>query len=355
MIGNPLFQTLLVGIILALVLVFSARKKHTTEILPLQTTQELKGFAILVILLGHVAYGFLAHQTFLFPMSVFAGMGVDLFLFLSGFGLAVSALHRPLTLKEFYTKRLSKIFLSLWIILIFFLALDFLVLHRTYPLTEISLSFFGIFPRADLWQNINSPLWYITFILFYYITFPFIFRKSHPARSGIMFFLLTAFVLMLPLPVYAEVQNLYSLHALAFPLGVAATVCLSYFSRWEKISLQKGLKVFVPTVAFALLVYLGIHSGVGKGIVVEQAVSLVLVFLVLVIFVVKRIEFRFLTFLGRYSHEVYLIHWPLLARYDFFFQHFSAGVATIFSLVLFLGFGFLLSLLLKKLPLYSEK
>lgn len=355
MIGDPLSQTFLVGIVLAFLLLFSARKKQSSEFFPVQTTQELKGFAILAILFGHIAYAFLQHQTFLFPLSVFAGMGVDLFLFLSGFGLALSAIRKPLTLKEFYKKRLSKIFFSLWIIFVIFLTLDFFVLERVYPLKEIILNSLGIFERADLWHNINSPLWYITLILFYYLLFPLVFREKHRLLSGFILFILTLLVLKLSLPIHPDVQDLYHRHTLLFPLGVAATAFLPYFPRLEKFKQKKLLTQIFALFALLFLVYFGIHSGVGKGILKEQVGSLLLVSLTLIIFVCKLVEFRFLTFLGRYSFEIYLLHWPLLSRYDLFFKYLPMGVATLFSLAFFLAIGIILSWILNKLPVSREK
>ncbi len=353
-IDQPIVQTVLVGIVLAAILLFSIRKKRSLEILPLQTTQELKGVAILAILFGHIGYSLFPHQTFLFPLSVFAGMGVDVFLFLSGFGLTCSQITKPIGRKDFYKKRFSKLFFSLWVILLLFLLLDFFVLRRSYSLSEVILSFLGIFPRADLIQNINSPLWYITFILFYYLLFPIFFSRKNLLFSALGIFFVSWILLQLALPIDFAVKNLYYLHIVAFPLGI---LCAGYWPHISRFIGKRKKHILSLLVIFSTicLFYFGIHSGVGKGIVIEQGISLFLVLCTLLIFILKQFEFRFLSVLGIYSHEMYLLHWPILSRYDFLYTFFPAGIATLLSLAFLLCISFLLAKLLYKLPLLRQK
>lgn len=337
-IAHPMFQTFLVGIVLGAILLFSIRKKTSDKKLPLQTTQELKGVAILAILLGHIGYSLFPTQGFLFPLSVFSGMGVDLFLFLSGFGVTVSQIKTPLSLKDFYKKRLSKVFLPLWCVLLIFFLLDFFVLHKSYPLSEWGLSFVGIFSRADLFQNINSPLWYITFILFYYLLFPIFFKRKIPAFSALALFLVTWVVLQQAIPVDPAVKNLYALHLFAFPLGIIFAGYWPQISHFLEIK-KKYLTSLVVIFSTVCLWYFGIHSGVGKGVFFEQGISLLLVFFTLSIFILKRFEFRFLSLLGIYSYEIYLLHWPLLSRYDVLYTHFPASIATVGYIGVFILLG----------------
>ena len=358
LIAEPMFQTFMVGIVLGTILLFSLRKKHSGETLTLQTTQELKGFAILAIVLGHIGYSLFPAQGFLFPLSVFAGMGVDLFLFLSGFGLTFSQIQKSLSCKDFYKKRLGKVFFSLWCVLLIFFLLDFFVLHKSYSLSEVILSFLGIFSRADLFQNINSPLWYITFILFYYLLFPIFFKRKNPALSALALFLVTWVVLQQAIPVDPAVKNLYSLHLFAFPLGVIFAGYWPQISHFLKIK-KKHLNSLIVILSTVCLWYFGIHSGVGKGVFLEQGISLLLVFFTLTIFILKRFEFRFLSLLGIYSYEIYLLHWPLLSRYDLLYPYLPASIATVgyigIFVVLGMGLNAFLNIFYKKLGATSPK
>ena len=98
---NPIFQTQIFIGWLLLALLLSARVKKSAGFFPVSLTSELKGVAILAVVFSHVGYFLAADHRFLFPLSVFAGAGVDIFLFLSGFGLAVSAIKKSLSIKEF--------------------------------------------------------------------------------------------------------------------------------------------------------------------------------------------------------------------------------------------------------------
>ncbi len=69
---------------------------------------ELKGLGILTVVFAHFAYMKVTNAEFLFPLSIIAGVGVDLFLFMSGFGLTVGMLKRPMKAVDFYKKKSYK-------------------------------------------------------------------------------------------------------------------------------------------------------------------------------------------------------------------------------------------------------
>jgi peptidoglycan/LPS O-acetylase OafA/YrhL len=63
----------------------------------------------------------------------------------------------------------------------------------------------------------------------------------------------------------------------------------------------------------------------------------------------------FLIWLGIYSFEIYLLHWPLLSRYNFLFKFLPAGLATFLYLPILLGLAYLMNKLIDKLPLVNKK
>lgn len=360
---NPQTQTLIFLIIFFCVLFLTARRAVRKGIFDQTLTNELKGFAMLAIIFSHIGY-FLSNQSqFLYPLSIMAGVGVDIFLFLSGFGLTISSLQRPLGIFNFYKKRLTRLFLPMWIVLVVFLLLDFLILNKTYPINTIIYNFFGFFPRANLFLDIDSPLWYFTLILFYYLVFPILFNRRFPIISAFLFFLVGYLVTKQALPVQIDLLGFYKLHLFAFPYGVLFALLINkeHNQLVQKIKSDiskrflflKPLKPTIITIVKILILIFFInfayHSGVGEGINIERKISLLETTLIVLIFISKRITFRFFEIFGKYSYEIYLIHWPILYRYDFLYKNLDASIATLLYLGLFLGLAFLLYKLVDKI------
>jgi peptidoglycan/LPS O-acetylase OafA/YrhL len=127
-ITNPLEQTILFGGIFIAVFIYFFRKKENYTSFSL--SKELKGFAILAIIFGHIGYFLSVDKSFLFPFSVLAGVGVNLFLFLSGYGLTVSQIQKNESIGVFYKKRLPKLFVPFWIVLISLFLANYLFFRR---------------------------------------------------------------------------------------------------------------------------------------------------------------------------------------------------------------------------------
>ncbi len=337
-------QTIFFSGLITLILLFTLRKKISLSALDIDTTTELKGLAILAIVLSHIGYFLSTDHDFLFPLSILAGLGVNVFLFLSGFGLMVSSTEKPLSILNFYLKRLRKIFIPMWIVITVLFLADFFVLGRTYKPLEILSSYLGFFPKADLYINLNAPLWYFSFILFYYLLFPIIFLKKYPVVSVILMMVLSFIFSRMVLPVDFGVNQLYKVHFLAFPLGMLLAI---FSKRITKIPSLISF-VLIPVFIF-VFAYTAINSGVGQGLVIEQATSLVTLFSLLGVFILKRWQFKFLMLLGVYSYEIYLIHWPLLYRYDWLYKFLPPALATLLYIFLFLALGVVLQRLTSKL------
>lgn len=357
-------ETAVVAFGLLLTLAFSARGAKRKTLFPIEVTNELKGLAILMIVLSHIGYFLVSDRQFLVPLSNYAGVGVDLFLVLSGYGLVTSALKKPLSIGSFYLKRLPKLYLPTILTLGIFLLLDSFFLHQTYPLKTTLLNIFGVFPRADLYLDIDSPLWFITFLLANYFLFPIIFHRRFPALSAIlMTFATWIFVLGVPtLGILSpNLDHFYKLHFLSFPLGMLLAAILNQPSAWIA-STTKKLQATIKNpntinffrfigliLAGSTLYFTYYHSQIGESWIREAIASLAAVISIIIIFILKRIDFGSLALLGVFSFEIYLLHWPLLWRYNFLYGKFPAGIATLMYLSIFLGLGYLYNKLINRL------
>ncbi len=351
-VNNPVQATEIFSLIFFVLLLISVRPRQIKDWFSLRTTTELKGLAILMIVFSHIGYFLVNDHRFLWPLSIMAGIGVNLFLFLSGLGLTFSQLHKNLGVRQFYKHRLLKLFTPFWLVIAILFALDFVFLKINYSWPYVVQSFFGIFTHADLYKDVNSPLWYLTFILGYYLLFPLVFSKKRPWLSALILYL-AGYLLIYWQPRFLDyVSYLYKVHILAFPLGVLAAWGISKLPKAEVLDkLSRGKTSFVYYVLILLLLfvfyYVNIHSGIGQSYSLEQIMSTVAVLAISLIFILKKIEFRFLYIFGLYSYEIYLFHWPLLYRYDILYFWLPAWLATTLYLVVFLALAYLIKKVLK--------
>ena len=360
-ITNVSEANMIVIIALIAVLLLTLRKSQHTDVFPVSVTQELKGLGILTVVFAHFAYMLVTNAEFLFPLSIIAGVGVDLFLFMSGYGLSVGMLKKPMPVFEFYKRRLIKIFIPFWVALIIIFAADSIFLNINYTMPYMIQSFLGWFPTAIGYGDVNSPFWYITWMIMFYALYPIVFSVKRPWFTALILAVI-ATLLGVYNPFDMGDNWLHRLHTLAFPLGiVAAWLLMKTKEKDNKLvkyledfrNKSTGITRYVIIIAmFALVVYMSLHttanhwptltSLLGKGYFVEQFTSLVIMFAFIIIFSLKKLDNKFLAIYGLYSFEVYLIHWPLIGRYDIFFDIFPAGVAVIAWIITFILVSWLL-------------
>src|SRR3989344_3395925 len=338
---DPIYQTIVFTVALTAAILLSL-KKSSGEIMSISQTNQLKGVAILMVIFSHAGYFLSTDTRFLYPLSVAGGVGVNLFLFLSGFGLTACSLKNKLPVWSFYKKRLSKIFWPMWLVITVLLLADYFILGINYSMDTKLQSFFGFYPKAEILLGLNSPLWYFTPILSYYLIFPWVFLKSKPIISSIIILGVTLFLVNQSLPVDKDVLKLYKLHVLAFPLGMMFAILLGKWLKELTFGKLKILRIILILIGVGLFGYTAIHSGVGESIGLEERGSLVSMFSLITLFLLVPWESRLLAILGIYSYEIYLIQWPLMLRYDFLYKYLPAGIATVAYLVLYVIIGFCL-------------
>ena len=358
---DDIYQTnlIVIAILIAVVLFTFKRAKHT-DLFPISVTQELKGLGILTVVFAHFAYMLVTNADFLFPLSIIAGVGVDLFLFMSGYGLTVGMLKKPLPVLEFYKRRVIKIFIPFWVAIILIFAANAIFLDVTYPASYMIRSLLGWFPTAIGFDDVNSPFWYITWMMMFYALFPLVFMTKKPWLSAIILSVIATLIGVYN-PLDMGDNWLHRLHTVAFSLGMVFAWLL-FETKDKENKLVKVLKHFrnetkiMPTVVIVLMlavvVYMSLHTTssswptlteiLGKGFFVDQLTSIVIMFAFIVIFSLKKFDNKFFAIYGLYSFEVYLIHWPLIGRYDKFFDILPAWAAVVAWIISFILISWLL-------------
>lgn len=361
-VSNTVESTWIVIAAFVAAILLTFRKTAHKELFPVPVTQELKGLGMLAIVFAHISYMLVTDNTFLYPLSIAAGVGVDLFLFMSGYGLTVGMLKKNLSVLEFFQRRLIKVFIPFWLVLGALFIADPLFADRHYSIGYMLQSFAGWFPTAIPTNDVNSPFWYITWMLMFYVMYPFLFMRERPWLTAILLAVI-ANIIAITNPLNMQANWLHSLHTFAFSLGILLawwlqknpdTVKTLEWFRNQSGGIGRYLLITAGLVGAG---YMAMHNtandwpqlassiknaGLDQGNVIGQATSLLTMAALIVLFSLKRLDNRFLHVFGVYSYETYLLHWPLMSRYDLFYQYLPAWAATIAWLVAFLGIGWLL-------------
>jgi peptidoglycan/LPS O-acetylase OafA/YrhL len=163
----------------------------------------LKIIAIAMVLIQHESTAIHFHSLDWINFTVGPGLwrlnwgniGVSLFLFASGLGLAYgyTQIKSWGDLKNFYSKRILRIYPSYWIggILFALLLTPSWLLKPHAPLDMVKLAAgfqsLGGHTSAEVFGSLNSSLWFMTLILLMYLAFPAIyyFVAKHPHVSFI--------------------------------------------------------------------------------------------------------------------------------------------------------------------------
>jgi peptidoglycan/LPS O-acetylase OafA/YrhL len=240
---------------------------------------------------------------------------------------------------------------------------DAVFMDKTYSVGYIIKSMLGFFPTADGFGDVNSPFWYITWMIMFYLLYPLVFFKDKPWLSAIILAVIATIIGTFN--IFDLGSNwLHRLHTVAFSMGIILAWLLQvkegeknrfieYIKDFRDNS--KDMKYIVIAIMFVIVFYVSQRTGagswpiltsiLGQGFFVEQLMSIVIMLAFTVIFILKKVDSKFLTMYGVYSYEVYLIHWPLMAKYDIFFVYLPAWAAVIAWLVAFI----LVSMLLQRL------
>lgn len=360
-------STVIIGLVLLAVFALSFRKTERDDLLTVSVSQELKGLGILAIVFAHISYMLVSDSKLLYPLNKGAGVGVDLFLFLSGYGLSVSMLKKPLSAMEFYKRRLIKVMIPFWLVLLSLFVADAVFLDIHYSFTYMVQSFLGWFPFTRPYQDVNSPFWYITWMLMFYALFPLLFNKQRLWLTAVVLSitanLITGFNLF-----KLDTNWWQQMHTDAFSLGVLLAWLLHETDGVKSFLVKRltqlrdefggvGRILFMLTL-LVFAAYLAAHnepwnwpkvsqllknvSVISDVHVIGETTSLLAMIALLIVFTMKKLDSRFLAVFGAYSYEAYLLHWPLMARYDIYFHALPAWCAVLLWLLTLLAIGWLL-------------
>lgn len=338
----PTFFNLIILSSLFILALLSITKKSTI-FLDVSQTDHLKGIAILLVIVGHLWVHVIRPEA----VPVLGGYSVALFLSLSGFGLTLSYERKPLDPIRFIYQRIRKIMIPYWIVTLIILCLDYAILNRSYSLSSIILTLFGINFNEEL-LRIDYSRWFITFLLLYYLAF--ILANYYLNHLGPLKCIFTIALIISLLRIYRMLPIGTIDQIFAFPLG-----CLlgKYYAEVYSVLSNKRLRLMIIAL---ILFFMVIFSFVCSNAVwlsqlkhMEKLVLIVanginsILFSALLITISAILNesgylSRFFILSGMISYELYLIHGPLLIKYNPIFGMFSVNYIPIsFFIFLFIS------------------
>jgi peptidoglycan/LPS O-acetylase OafA/YrhL len=247
--------------------------------------------------------------------SYFGHYGVQLFIFLSSYGLYLSYKERELHFLKFLKKRLLKIYPALVIVVL--LLLLFIIgyeagLPEPEKLKSILLKLtllFNFIPGEAL--SVSGPLWFFSLIVQLYFMFPFLLFISRKYGENVMLFMALGFVIISLLFNPFFVQHDLSLY-FTF-IGQLPVFCLGiYFAARPTIKISNGI------ILVALLLFL--TGNVNEYLWHFSFAAFTILMLATFIFLIPLLKrFKklniFLVFTGSFSLFLFAVHG--MVRYPF--------------------------------------
>lgn len=289
--------------------------------------ERLKAFAILSIVLFHYARPM--NLPGIFKQAInFGGTGVHLFVLLSGFGLYLSHLKKPLPYFQFLKKRLTKVYVPYIIVVLFSAALLLWI-----PLYEES-SWYALFGHIFMYKMFDESivftygyhLWFISMILQYYFLFHIlVWLKDKLSWNA---FIITSLLISLAWWIFVWVTDrvdlrIYNSSFFQFVWEFALGMYLAFrihSGTWKRPTWAKphllivfGLLCAIPYAALALF-----GGGVGKVFNDWFAMSAFSFIAVGAMTLNTPRIHRAFEWVGGISYSLYLLHylpWLFLRRY----------------------------------------
>lgn len=306
----------------------------------LPVLDELKGIAILLVVLYH------AGGVLLWNNHLHGDLGVDIFVLLSGIGVAYGASWNGTG--PFLRKRLLRILPAYWIVLTAYLVLNTHFLQHHYTLTNVVLHYLGIHGGfGDGYaMSINDSFWFITLILSFYLLYPWL----HPLIDKPDRLLLVGAIISVAAAFawfFTQQAGSFGHLGLRLP-GFFYGLLIGRLLQTGTLSLSLGSSLMLAIMILTYVPY-------TNGIVFHTGVVALALMGFYTFFCRPRLQGSVgtkirsvFTFLGDHSLEIFLLHQPLIRNYNMYLhgRWLNVPQPTAFSLTVGMMIAFAVTLLL---------
>lgn len=283
----------------------------------IKESNAIKGVAILAMLWHHLffkhpEYGLLVHQT-----GIIGKVCVALFLFVSGYGLTVkySKLTKGVTdtrqsvttAVRFILKRLMKFYPNYWIIFIISVPLGIIVFDK--PLNEaygeeanILLMTIGDFMGVNSFKSYNITWWFNRQILLLYVLFPLYFSLLSKSHSLVQF--------LLAVGAFAGIEHFQ------FVIGILVAL---HDNRINKLLTQSSnFLVLILSLGGTIVLCICrqcIPIFIEEPRYIDGFLAFAIIFCLIAYGRSTASKYKVISYLGRHSMNMYLIHYFITTLY----------------------------------------
>ncbi|WP_341526631.1 acyltransferase [Nostoc sp. UHCC 0302] len=282
-VDNPLVLNLSLIFGFTFLTLITLKKTVNDKPLSILQSNQMKGLAIIIIILFHLSIHTLAKPSDL-PFFKSSGFkAVALFLILSGFGLTISMQKKGIN--NFFSKRFTKVYIPFLFAMLLEIFLNQSINNNPHILTELYNAFFNV-------SILNSHMWFIVFILLWYIVIYLLFYLNLSNKSKIFLLcLVSVCILVASEPSKDSALFLCKINAFSFPLG--CLLGLNYENIKPKIDrlLKQNLLIIIGIIVscFVLSKFFGnLASALGKQGIVANYILLGIIVIAVLLNLVNR-------------------------------------------------------------------
>ena len=234
-VGSPLLLVTFLFGFYALLALVSLRREPEGKPFSIPQTDQMKGIAILMILVGHL-FGHTVEATpGLYHLRHLGTVGVTLFLMLSGYGLSQSLRRKGI--QGFFFQRVSRIYIPVFLVMVPEVLLTHILLRPESGILRDLVRIVTNLPAVD------RNMWFVQFIFIWYCLIFITFRLKM-SENGIVAVLFLAALAMLAIP---RLSPSMKINAFSFPLGC----WMGFQSKWLINGIERLMKRRLPLLAGA--------------------------------------------------------------------------------------------------------
>ncbi|MDD3078996.1 MAG: acyltransferase family protein [Paludibacter sp.] len=276
----------------------------------------LKGYSIFTIVLFHYLQTF-HWQNIAGKLIFFGGTGVHLFIFLSGFGLYYSHLHKQLNFSAFIKKRMSKVYYPYIIIVIIsaLISLFIPIYKNSWYALGGHIFLYKMFDESII-GSYGYPLWFISMIIQFYLAFYLILKlrkitgeKYFFIVSFIISLLWTIIIIVTNKDIYRVWNSFFLKYLWEFALGMI--LAETYYNNEYKLNLtiKRYYFLLIGIANCILYAFLALKAGV-TGKMLNDVPALIGYSSIAVWIYLLRIKplNSGLKYIGKISYAFYLLH-----------------------------------------------